>query len=358
MNDDIWQLITSNRAVKNALSRNAKLNKHVQFYLHENYKKLDKDVGSNCMVALSAFLFPALLAYLNICTVSDDLFPPLFGQRPSEDIDDCIITACKAMEKYIPDLIEGTHRGVYRESQAFVSQFIDEKAQTALQRNHGNMRSFWVLAAFYYQSELAYLEAFVPRVGNHFQLTKFSLAEFKLLEQSCDDKINAFKQKHRILNDITQTHSKENLAENPYQSGDGVIISPADLAARCHFQLELANHLARDFYGFSMAIESWENLLFFDSHSGCLEYLPLEIASAKFIQNVYNSVFSHISSSSEANLLPRVKMNILMYIANHHIFLRAIYKKNRSNNRKCTTSFKHYALLKEKFNEPSSCSTR
>ncbi len=324
---EIMKLLTEDQIVKSAIVRNSKLNQHVQFFLHENYRKLDNNTGSNCLTNLSCFLFPALLTYRNIVTNSGDLFHPSTGAN--ENIRDCFILTCREIEKHLPNLSLGCSDSNTKKKREFISSVIEKKARDVLRRSRINFRSFWILAAFYYQTSLDQFTSYLPNPDNFWQLVPYSFETMQKLELIIHGKLHAFMMANKGCNDVAQKFDRHAMPEDVYDSGEGCTISFVQIASKVHLQGDVLNNLARDLFGFSMGIESWENLVFFDKETGCLEYLPYDIASAVLLLKVYSFGFKLLKNNSAGmDIEEYVKMNMLMYIANIHMFLEAIYDRN------------------------------
>ncbi|UDQ96714.1 hypothetical protein AAEX28_06560 [Lentisphaerota bacterium WC36G] len=342
----IVSLLLNNDKIQRMIRKRSKLNHYVNYYLNNGHRQLEGRSSSNCMYVMSSGLLPILMTYENLKYGTGDIFGAavsphvkkknfLIRKNEFNDLDYAFDFACGLLERNIPELIIGCNSIDMAEENKISRHLygaVKDYARAALKRNHRHLSSFWVLLSFYYKQPPEFDQPLMPSADNPMQLIPYSYEETKRLADLLYGMLDHFCKKNRVINALEQevesTAMRQNDLESSfYYTNMNTAYSPVDFASKCNFPDIAKDELARDMYGYSLNIESWEGLLYFNPATHVLEYLPRRIAYYQAMVKVYYRVLQTIlDGEDDVNLLrDAMKGSLLLYISNVHIFLNSVY---------------------------------
>ena len=345
----IVSLLIDDRTVVGAIARRPKLNRHVQYFLNNGYRHLVGATSSNCLYVINSALLPALLAYENILHNYGDLFDnqisphakkKSFLTRKNEfnDLKYAFEFATGLIEKNIPDLqVGGPSEDILEENKVdkALGRVVKELAKTALRKNKNHMNSFWVLASFYYRHPPDFEQPLMPSADNPLQLIPYYPEEVKRLDNLVYDMLDNFCKKHRVVNAMTQDAEgietrQDSLERSFYYTAPTNNYNALQFAEKCNFPENAKDEIVRDPFAYSLNIESWENLLYFDTKTHVLEYLPRKIACYLLVIKAYYRLFDMLrQGEDDMDLLNAVFAGgFQFYMSTVHLFMPSIYERN------------------------------
>ncbi len=345
--NNILNLLLEDEIVKKAIRKRTKLNQHVQYYLNNNYRHLVGLQGSNCVYVLTSALLPALLAYENALYKTGDLFAS--GQNTSfqkrgffsrktdyNDLGLAFNFICGFIEKSIPNLetgIDSTSIPEEKKIDKLLYTVVKEYATSALKRNKNDLASFWIFASCYYRSHPKFVVPLFPSSDNPLQLRAFDIEDAKRLETLCHNMLDHFCKKYRVINAMKQESEGKpvggggELENSVYYTQQGAGLTPLQFAIKCQFPDVVKDELARDLFGYSMQIETWENFIYMNPETHVFEYIPRKIACYYQILKTYGLLFRLLKAGDDdmASLTDAIEPSFMFYIANIHLNLASIY---------------------------------
>ena len=345
----VVSLLLDDKVVINAIKKRPKLYRHVHYFLNNGYRHLYGSNSSNCLYVIASGLLPALLAYENITKNIGDLFDStssphgkrrrlVLRKNEYTDIKSAFDFMCALIERYIPDLLVGNDSLDIQERDKIDKRLyaiVQEYAKSALKRNRGHLNSFWVYASFYYKHPPDFELPLIPSADNPLQLIPFTVADINRLDNLLLDMLDSFCRKNRVINALLQNVENEDSKVDEFEGSfyytkDLVHYSPLDFAEKCKFPDVAKDELVRDPFAYSLNIESWENLLYFNTKSHVLEYIPRRMAYYLAIVKIYYRVFDLVrQGEDDLDLLgDSLKLGLKFYISNVHLFLPCIYERN------------------------------
>ncbi|UDQ96939.1 hypothetical protein AAEX28_07760 [Lentisphaerota bacterium WC36G] len=341
---ELIDLLKNDPVVKNSVNRTKNLRHHVSRLLEARHDELFGPGATNTTSALSSYFLPALQAYYTLASRNGDLLPIVqsetkrglraLRQSPSTNFSHCFKQLCKEIDKVIPELeSELVCRSVAPgQSKDTLKNYVQRRALQVAKRDSQNLSNFWVLASLYYKHEKTAGITFIPNPNNLFQVVPLSVESLKLLETHCKDMLEDFCIKHQAVNSatqeaVTQGGGRYGLRDSAYLTQVNGELYPIPFASKMNFQSEVKNELARDLLAFSFKLESWEALVYFDSSTRLLEYVPCEIAACYFIVQSYKTLLKLVNAGEDdpKELAFHADGSFNFYIANIHNFMRSIY---------------------------------
>ncbi len=346
--NNIINLLLEDEIVKKAIRKRTKLNRHVQYYLNNNYRHLIGPQGSNCVYVLTSALLPALLAYENALYKTGDLFAS--GQNTSfqkrgffsrksnyNDLGLAFDFICGFIEKAIPNLETGIDSASITEDKKIdklLYVVVKEYATSALRRNKNDLASFWIFASCYYRMHPKFAIPLVPSSENPLQLVAFNIQDAKRLEDLCKNMLDHFCCKNRVINvlpqesDVNPGIGRSELENSIFYTQQGAGLLPLEFAIKCQFPDEVKNEIARDLFGYSMQVETWENFIYMNSKTHVFEYIPRKIACYYQILKTYGLLFRLMDEGEDdiEILKDAIESSFGFYIANVHLTLASIYQ--------------------------------
>ena len=360
---DVIDLLIDNNAIRNSVSRYAKLHAHVTYYLNNGHRKLAGKQGSNCVSELSSFLLPALLTYQTYTSGNCDVLPVSgaargrrgggigFLRRSIESkAQGYFKKNCELIEKYIPPLRTGIDSLEWSGDDSHSQQMkaeVKRLAVDSLRRHPNDLSTYWVLASCYYKELPDLPHPMMPSADNPRQLIPFDPAEVQRLEALTKEGLNNFCERNRGVNTTPQqiqgktgrldvsyceplaARRQADFEATVYYTNQALGYNPMMFAENILLPEEAKDEIARDLYAYSLNIESWESLIYFNPESRFLDYLPRNMSYYLTIVRTYDTVLKMVrAGEDDVEILGEpINISFKLYMSNVHYFLPSIYTR-------------------------------